>query len=59
VVLLIEYKNMAALDGMDEKMEAIGAKLLGSEDQRHVGAVKRNDIREIVGTKLVREISLK
>ena len=59
VMLMIEYKNMAAFDGMDEKMDALSAKLFGSEDQRKTGSLKRNDIREILGGKLVREIILK
>ena len=59
VMLMIEYKNMAAMDGMAEKMEALSGKLLGSQDTRRVGAVKRNEIREILGGKLVREIILK
>jgi hypothetical protein len=50
---------MAAMDGMAEKMEALSGKLLGSQDTRRVGAVKRNEIREILGGKLVREIILK
>jgi hypothetical protein len=59
IMLMIEYKNMAAMDGMAEKMEALSGKLLGSQDTRKVGAIKRNEIREILGGKLVREIILK
>ena len=59
IMLMIEYKNMAAMDGMAEKMEALSGKLLGSQDTRRTGAVKRNEIRQILGGKLVREIILK
>jgi hypothetical protein len=59
VMLLVEYKNMAALDGMAEKMEALSARMMGSQDQRKVGAIKRNEIRDFLGAKLVREIILK
>ena len=59
VMLMIEYKNMAAMDGMAEKMEALSGKLLGSQDTRRVGAVKRNEMRNLLGGKLVREIILK
>jgi hypothetical protein len=59
IMLMIEYKNMAAMDGMAEKMEALSGKLLGSQDTRKVGAMKRNEIRTMIGGKLVREIILK
>jgi hypothetical protein len=59
IMLMVEYKNMAAMDGMAEKMEALSGKLLGSQDTRRVGAEKRNEIREILGGKLAREIILK
>ena len=50
---------MAALDGLREKTDPIAAKLMGGEDQRRQMAVKRAEIREIMGTKLMREITLK
>jgi hypothetical protein len=56
---VIEFKNMAAMDGMAEKMEVLGAKMMGSEDVRKAGAMKRNEIRDILGGKLAREIILK
>jgi hypothetical protein len=59
IMLLIEYKNMAAMDGMAEKMEILGAKMMGTEDVRRTGAIKRNEIRDILGGKLAREIILK
>jgi hypothetical protein len=59
VLILVEYANMAALDGLRDKMDPILAKVMGSEDQRRDLAVKRLDIREILGTKTMREITLK
>ena len=59
LMLMVEYKNMAALDGVDEKFEAIGAKIVGSQEQQKTGYIKRSEIREIFGSKIVREISLK
>jgi hypothetical protein len=50
---------MAALDGLRDKMDPILARVMGSEDQRRDLAVKRLDIREILGTKTMREITLK
>src|SRR5437868_8160358 len=59
MLILVEYANFAAFDGLREKMDPLLAKVMGSEDQRKDMAVKRLDIREILGTKTMREITLK
>jgi hypothetical protein len=59
IIIMVEYPNMAAFDGLREKMDPILEKAMGSEDQRRNMAVKRLDIREILGTKTMREITLK
>jgi hypothetical protein len=59
LLILVEYPNMAALDGLRDKMDPIVEKVMGPEDQRRDTAVKRLDIREILGTKTMREITLK
>jgi hypothetical protein len=59
ILLMVQYKNMAALDELREKTDPIAAKLIGGEDQMRQGAVKRMEIREILGTKTMREITLK
>lgn len=59
IVIMVEYANMAALDGLRDKMDPIIEKVMGNEDQRRTTAVKRLDIREILGTKTMREITLK
>lgn len=59
ILILVEYPNMAALDGLRDKMDPIVEKVMGPEDQRRATAVKRLDVREILGTKTMREITLK
>jgi hypothetical protein len=59
MMLQIEYKDMAALDGIDEKFEAISARVLGPEEKVTEGYRKRGDMREILGEKIVREVVLK
>jgi hypothetical protein len=59
ILLLVEYKNMAALDGLREKTDPIAQKMIGGEDQLRQGSMKRMEIREILGTKTMREITLK
>ena len=59
LLLMVEYPNMAAMDGLREKSEPIFDKIMGTEDQQRQMAVKRVEIREIMGDKLMREITLK
>ena len=59
ILILVESKNMAAQDNTREKFDPIARKVVGTTDQQQAMAVKRLDIREIIGTKLMREITLK
>ncbi len=59
ILLMVEYKNMAALDGLRDKMDPIEMKSFGSEDQMRQAAGKRAEVREILGSKTMREITLK
>jgi len=56
---MVESKNMAAFDNAREKFDPIAKKIEGTPDQQRATAVKRLDIREIIGNKLMREITLK
>jgi hypothetical protein len=59
ILILVEYPNWAAFDNLRDKMDPIVAKVMGTEEQRRETAVKQLDIREILGTKTMREITLK
>jgi hypothetical protein len=59
VLLMTEFKNMATLDNFREKGDPIGDKILGSEETQRQGSIKRMEIREITGDKLMREVTLK
>ena len=59
LLLMVEFPNMAAMDGLREKTEPITDKIIGNEDQQRQIAVKRVEIRDIMGEKLMREITLK
>jgi len=59
VCLAIEYKNHAALDGIDAKEEAIRDKVLGGKQQEQQIGEKRAEYRELVSEELMQEIWLK
>ena len=59
ILLMVESKNMAEFDGAREKFDPIAKKIEGSVEQQKQTAVKRLEIREILGAKLMREITLK
>jgi hypothetical protein len=59
LLLMVEYKNMAALDGLRAKLEPIASRTVGTQEERRDRAMKRNEMREVIGTKLGREIILR
>ncbi len=59
ILLMVESKDMASFDNAREKFDPIGRKISGSLDQQRTTAVKRLEIREIVGDKIMREVTLK
>jgi hypothetical protein len=58
-MILVELKNMAALDGLHEKMHTIAMGVLGGQEGAHQLASKRIEIREGLGDKVGRELILK
>ena len=59
ILLMVESPNMAAFDNAREKFDPIAKKVEGSIEQQRTTATKRLEIREIMGGKLMREITLK
>jgi len=57
--LAIEFKNHAAMDGSDAKLEAIRDKVLGGKQPAQQLAEKRQEYRETVSSELLQEIFLK
>src|SRR6266446_9158661 len=49
ILVMVESKNMAALDNGREKFDPIARKTVGTTDQQQAIQVKRLDIREIMG----------
>jgi len=59
LMLMVESKNLAALDGIETKFLALESKIMGPENELRQKSIARNEIREILGTKLARELILK
>lgn len=59
LILMVEYKNWAAFDGLGDKFRVMAQKIVGSEDKQTQMMLKRTDVREIVGTKNMQEIHYK
>jgi hypothetical protein len=59
LILMVEYKNWAAFDGLSDKFRALAEKMVGSEDKQTQMMVKRTEVREIVGSKNMQEIFFK
>jgi hypothetical protein len=59
IMLMVEYKNMAAMEGNEDKWDAISKKVVGSEeDQKKLRDIRMN-MRTMYGTKLMREVVYK
>ena len=59
LALAVEYRNFAALDGLTAKMEALRDKVLGSKESAQQVGQQRVEMREEVGSILVREVTFK
>jgi quinol monooxygenase YgiN len=57
--LVVTYKDMAALDGLSDKMDAVQQKLIGSQEVRDQQMIERGKMRTIVGSEMIREQVLK
>ena len=58
-MLMVEYKNWAAFDGLQDKFDAVALKVVGSQETQSQLRAKRNDLREILGSKTLQEITFK
>jgi hypothetical protein len=59
IALTTTYKNMAALDNLRDRVDPIDKQVYGSMDKSNEAMVKRSEMRNIVGNRLLREIIIK
>jgi hypothetical protein len=59
ILVMTESKYLASLDNLRDKFDPIARKIEGDLDQQRATQTKRLEIREIMGSKLMREVTLK
>lgn len=59
VILTIEYKNWAALDGLGAKLDSVSAQIEGSIEKANQAEVDRGKIRTVLGSETLQEALLK
>jgi trehalose-6-phosphate synthase len=57
--LVTTYKNLAAMDGLQDKMEAVQAKVIGNQEARDASMAARNKMRTQIGSEVLREVVFK
>ena len=57
--LVITYKNMAALDGLEDRVEPLQKKIWSTREASAKASIDRESMREILGTQLIRQLDLK
>jgi hypothetical protein len=59
MMLMIEYKNLASMEGNEDKWDAISKKVIGGQEAMKTLMENRVNMREIYGQKLLREVVYK
>ena len=55
---MTEYKDLASMEAGEAKRDAVGQKLFGGDDKIRQGYKERLEIREVLASRLAREIVL-
>ena len=59
LILSVTYANMGALDNLNERAEPIAEKFQGDRAKRAEASAARGSMRQILGSKVIRELVLK
>ena len=59
IALTTNYKNMAALDNLRDRVDPINKQVYGSVDQSSEAMVKRGEMRDILGNRLLRQLIIR
>lgn len=58
LMLMTEYKDLATMEGNEDKGDALAQKMIGNDEKQMQGYKDRSEIREVMGNRLGREIVL-
>ena len=58
LMLMTEYKNLATMEANEDKAEAVAQRVVGNSEKQMQGYREREQIREVLGNRLAREIIL-
>lgn len=59
VYLVVTYKNMAAMDGLSDRVEGVMTKVMGTRAEMAQANADRGKIRTVLGSEVIREAVLK
>ena len=59
VILTVTYKNFAAFDGLDDKVDAVGKTIWETRAKANEAEISREAMREVLGSQTIRELVLK
>lgn len=57
--LEVTYKNMAAMDNLDARVDPISEKIMGSMQKATADQIARGKMRTVLGDQMIRELALK
>ena len=58
LVLMTEFKDLATLEASEAKADALAQRVIGNDEKQMQGYRERAEIREVMGSRLAREIVL-
>jgi len=58
LMLMVEFKDLATLEANQDKADVLLQKMFGGDEKVMQGYKERSDIREVLGTRLAREVIL-
>ena len=59
IYLVTTYRNLAAMDSLQDKTDAIQERLIGNQEARDAAMVARGKMRTMIGSEVIRKVEFK